>query len=90
MPIFLSLETDTIRYLQSGGPDAYGQAPVRRVSDGAGNPCRHCLTEIPAGAEMLVLAHRPFEGLQAYAETGPVFLCAQARNNCYQARAQRA
>ncbi len=27
---------------------------------------------------MLVLAHRPFGGLHAYAETGPIFLCARA------------
>ena len=27
---------------------------------------------------MLILAHRPFPGLQPYAETGPIFLCADA------------
>ena len=27
---------------------------------------------------MLVLAHRPFGALQPYAETGPIFLCADA------------
>jgi hypothetical protein len=27
---------------------------------------------------MLILAHRPFDSLQPYAETGPIFLCAQA------------
>ena len=31
---------------------------------------------IPEGAGMLVLAHRPFGALQPYAETGPIFLCA--------------
>jgi hypothetical protein len=51
-------------------------APERTFSDGAGNPCRHCLREIPAGAPMLVLAHRPFPEPQPYAETGPIFLCA--------------
>jgi hypothetical protein len=34
------------------------------------------LKEIPKGAGMLILAHRPFETLQPYAETGPIFLCA--------------
>jgi hypothetical protein len=30
---------------------------------------------IPAGAGMLVLAHRPFPAPQPYAEVGPIFLC---------------
>jgi hypothetical protein len=51
-------------------------APERAVSDGAGNPCRHCLHDIPEGAGMLILAHRPFPALQPYAETGPIFVCA--------------
>lgn len=77
MPIrFTALPTATVRTLQSGGPDAYGQMPERHVSDGGGNPCRHCLRMIPAGAPMLVLAHRPFPAPQPYAETGPIFLCA--------------
>ncbi len=72
------IPTAEVRRLQAGGPDAYGQAPLRAVSDGLGNPCRHCLREIPAGAGMLILAHRPFPTLQPYAETGPIFLCADA------------
>jgi len=27
---------------------------------------------------MLILAHRPFDGLHPYAETGPIFLCGEA------------
>jgi hypothetical protein len=78
MPIrFTPLPTATVRALQAGGPDANGQAPERQVSDGGGNPCRHCLAMIPAGAGMLVLAHRPFPAPQPYAEVGPVFLCAE-------------
>ena len=68
--------TDEARRYQAGGADANGQVPERQVSDGGGNPCRHCLRMIPAGAAMLVLAHRPFPALQPYAEVGPVFLCA--------------
>jgi len=48
------------------------------VSDGAGNPCRHCLRFVPEGAGMLVPAHRPFATMHADAETGPIFLCAGA------------
>jgi len=75
---FTALPTDEVRALQSGGPDAYGNTPERAVSDGQGNPCRHCLRQIPEGAAMLILAHRPFPALQPYAETGPIFLCADA------------
>jgi len=71
-----ALPTDQTLAYQSGAPDAYGLRPERKTSDGAGNPCRHCLRDIPKGAEMLVLAHRPFETQQPYAETGPIFLCA--------------
>ncbi|GHG87118.1 DUF1203 domain-containing protein [Pseudodonghicola xiamenensis] len=62
--------------VRAGGPDANGQPAERAVSDGAGNPCRHCLQNIPEGAPMLILAARPFPALQPYAETGPIFLCA--------------
>lgn len=77
MPVsFAPVPTETARALQAGAPDAYGLPAEKHVSDGDGNPCRHCLTMIPKGAAMLVLAHRPFPALQPYAETGPIFLCA--------------
>jgi hypothetical protein len=74
---FTPIPTDIVRAYQAGGPDANGQAPERKISDGGGNPCRHCLKPIPEGAGMLVLAHRPFPALQPYAELGPIFLCAE-------------
>lgn len=70
------IPTDIVRALQAGGVDANGQPPEPAVSDGDGNPCRHCLSEIPNGAPMLILAHRPFPRPQPYAEIGPIFLCA--------------
>jgi Protein of unknown function (DUF1203) len=75
---FTPIPTDVVRAYQAGGLDANGQSPERGVSDGDGNPCRHCLKMIPKGAEMLVLAHRPFPAPQPYAELGPIFLCADA------------
>ena len=75
---FVPIPTETVRAYQAGGVDSYGLLPERRVSDGGGNPCRHCLRMIPEGAGMLVLAHRPFGAVQPYAETGPIFLCADA------------
>ena len=75
---FIPMPTTQARTYQSGGADANGQVPERTVSDGEGNPCRHCLRMIPKGAPMLVLAHRPFPAPQPYAEVGPIFLCADA------------
>ena len=76
---FTPIPTDVVRHYQAGGPDANGQVPERAVSDGDGNPCRHCLKMMPEGAGMLILAHRPFPAPQPYAELGPIFLCADAR-----------
>lgn len=78
MPLaFEALPTDLVRAWRAGVPDANGQPPERgAVSDGSGVPCRHCLHEVPAGAGYLVLAHRPFPAPQPYAETGPIFVCA--------------
>ena len=79
MPItFTPIPTQTVRRYQAGGPDANGQTPERGTAKGGGNPCRHCLTLIPDGAAMLILAHRPFPAPQPYAEIGPIFLCADA------------
>lgn len=74
---FQALPTDHVRKLQTGGLDANGLAVEIKISDGGGNPCRHCLTEIGEGKEMLVLAYRPFPSPQPYAEVGPIFLCAE-------------
>lgn len=77
MPLqFHPIPTEVVRAYQSGGRDANGQMPEHHISDGDGNPCRHCLQMIPKGAGMLVLAHRPFPAAQPYAEIGPIFLCA--------------
>lgn len=73
---FTAIPTAAARAYQSGQPDANGQTPERQISEGGGNPCRHCLQMVPAGAAMLVLAHRPFPAPQPYAEIGPIFLCA--------------
>ncbi len=75
---FIPMSTDTVRALQTCGPDAHGHAPERRISDGDGIPCRHCLDFVPEGEDYLVLAHRPFDTLHPYTETGPVFLCAKS------------
>ena len=73
---FAALPTEPVRALQAGGMDANGHAPEVDISDGPGNPCRHCLRDIPQGQKMLVLAYRPFPCAQPFAELGPIFLCA--------------
>lgn len=84
MITYLAIPTEDARKFQAGAPDAYGLAPERRVSDGDGVPCRHCLQDVAASEEYLILAYRPFPALQPYAETGPIFLHARA---CEQAGA---
>jgi len=69
-------DTNWVRNIRSGGPDANGQPAERAISTGSGNPCRHCLKIIPEGADMLICAARPFPEPQPYAELGPIFLCA--------------
>jgi hypothetical protein len=76
MARFSALPTETVRRIRGGAPDANGMTAERTVSSGSRNPCRHCLREVPEGADMLVLAHRPFPDVQPYAEVGPIFLCA--------------
>ncbi|MFN4171338.1 MAG: DUF1203 domain-containing protein [Pseudorhodobacter sp.] len=71
-----ALDSAVVSALRAGGRDAYGCLPERVRAEGTGNPCRHCLGFVPEGAEMLILAHRPFCAVQPYAETGPIFLCA--------------
>ncbi len=74
--VFEALTTDICAAWRAGGPDANGKPPERAASDGGGNPCRHCLNDIPAGRQMLILAHRPFTHINPYAEIGPIFICA--------------
>ncbi len=71
------LDATYIAHIRAGGADVNGQPAERAVSEGAGNPCRCCLAQVPKGAAMLILAARPFPKPQPYAETGPVFLCAK-------------
>ena len=75
---FFAMPTAEARHFQAGGADAYELKPERRTSDGDGVPCRHCLRDVAADEDYLVLAYRPFPALQPYAETGPIFLHAEA------------
>lgn len=72
---FIPMPTNQARAYQRLELDANGQTPEVEVSTGHGNPCRHCLETIPVGKKKLVLAYRPFNEKQPYAELGPIFLC---------------
>ncbi|MCP4876056.1 MAG: DUF1203 domain-containing protein [Gammaproteobacteria bacterium] len=70
---YIALPTDDVRKLVGGELDANGQLAEKSISDDHGNPCRHCLQEIPLGEPTRILAYRPFAKIQLYAEVGPIF-----------------
>lgn len=74
---FTGIKTTLARHFQRGGDDAYGNPPEQTVSNSNSNPCRHCLNFIREGEAMLVVALRPFQSTQPYAETGPALLHAE-------------
>jgi hypothetical protein len=77
--VIRGIDSGFVDLIRRGGMDANGQPAVRTVAQGLSNPCRHCLGLIAEGDDKLVLAHRPFDRLQPYAEMGPIFLHA---DNC--------
>ena len=80
---FEPMDDATAARFRSGGADSYGNTPERRISDGAGVPCRRCMRMVGRDEPYLIVAWRPFTRLHAYAETGPVLLhaddCAPGR-----------
>ncbi|WP_333830017.1 DUF1203 domain-containing protein [Pararhodobacter sp.] len=75
-PVFIPLSDATAAHYRRGGLDANGLPPERRISDGSTIPCRHSLRLVPRGEPYLIVAHRPFDGLNPYTETGPIFVSA--------------
>mgnify|MGYP000867395388 CR=1 FL=1 len=75
-PVFLPLSDADAAHYRAGGPDAYGLAPERVTADQP-VPCRHSLRMLAPGTPFLIVAHRPFAGLNPYTETGPIFLAAE-------------
>ena len=72
------LPTDQVDAIRQGRGDANDQPALKRRAEGAANPCRHCLQLIAEGDDKLVLSWRPFDSIQPYAESGPIFLHATA------------
>ncbi|PDT78680.1 DUF1203 domain-containing protein [Sinorhizobium sp. BJ1] len=75
---YIAMSDVEAEWLRQGGRDAYGNLPERQISDGVGVPCRHCLRNVEEGQAYLILAYRPFSSAQPYAETGPIFMHADA------------
>jgi len=73
---FHGLPTAQVEAAKATGLDAYGGSIETHPSTGDAYPCRHCLGETSEGKDYLILAWRPFETTNPYAETGPIFLCA--------------
>ncbi len=74
---FSGMNSHDAHQLWQGGTDDYGNVPDFSISDGAGNPCRHCLKMIDKGERFMIISYRPFDELQPYAEQGPIFLHAE-------------
>lgn len=74
-PIFLPLPDAVTETYRAGAPDAYGLPPERAIASGD-IPCRATLHPMPEGTPYLIVAHRPFETLNPYTETGPIFVSA--------------
>jgi len=75
---FIAIPTQQADAYRAGALDANDQTPERHISDGNGNPCRHCLEDIAESEPFLILSHRPFDSKQPYAEQGPIFLHAES------------
>jgi hypothetical protein len=73
---FTGLPTAEVAAIRARAATPTDNPIEHQVSDGVGVPCRHCLQQVPKGQGYLILAHRPFETRNPYAETGPIFLCA--------------
>ena len=73
---FTALTSEDVNALRAGAADALENPPERAISTGEGMPCRHCLKNIDAGKEMLIVSFKPFRGSHPYTEIGPIFLCA--------------
>lgn len=73
---FIGLPTAQVARIRKDRLDAYGNPVEVHRAQGGAYPCRHCLGNTPEGHDYLILAWRPFRSTNPYAETGPIFLCA--------------
>ena len=75
---YLPIDDMIVRAVRETLRDAHGNALRVQESDGDTAPCRSCLRVTPRGTRLILFAHRPFATEGPYAETGPVFVHADA------------
>jgi hypothetical protein len=75
---YLPIDDETVRAVRETLHDAHGNALHVQTSNDDSAPCRSCLRVTPRGTRLILFAHRPFSTSGPYAETGPVFVCADA------------
>lgn len=75
---FVGLHSAKVAEIRRTMRDSYGLPVETHRAEVDGLPCRHCMAFPEKGSDFLILAHRPFENQNAYTETGPIFLCADA------------
>ena len=71
---FIAMPTHEFKQFQRGKVDANNQVGKTQISNGSGLPCRHCLTDIDQSDSCLLFAYRPFNSVNPYTESGPVFI----------------
>jgi hypothetical protein len=76
MPRFrcIAMPTDAARRFRETGRDDRGGALIRRVADGPGFPCRHCLRLAEPGEAMLLGSWDLPRPLGPYWTPSPIFL----------------
>ena len=72
---FHALPKHAVAAIRQSGTDHLGLPVEQCAPDAEGFLCRHCLSTIGPDQPYLTLAYRPFETLNPYSETGPLFLC---------------
>jgi hypothetical protein len=68
------IPTDTAARWRETGRDDRGAALIRRIAEGPGFPCRHCLTLAEAGDAMLLGSYAVPKPQGVYAAPSPIFL----------------
>jgi hypothetical protein len=64
--------------IRAAGQDDFGNPLVPTVSEAGGEPMRCCLRPAAPGDRLTLIAYRPFARPGPYAESGPVFIHAEA------------
>ena len=72
------IPADVLDGIRAAGEDLSGNRLVPITDDAGGSPMRCCLKPSAPGDRLCVIAYRPFTHPGPYAETGPVFVHADA------------